>query len=502
VNLAVLLTMAADALGDRGAISGGGHHLSYRDLRDAAADFATTLPVEASAVVYAGPITAATPIALFGAAWAGCSFAPLNYRLPQDALIPLATALAPAQVVAAADRFESLAEALPSGRLDEDLLIAPCAVPTNDPVEAPSRPAVLLYTSGTSAAPKVAALGHDNLLSYIWNTVELAAAGEEEAALVAVPSFHIAGIAALLSNVYAGRRIVPMASFSAERWLRSARDEKVTHAFLVPTMLARIVECAQAHPELERPDLRVLSYGGARMPLPVLEAALQLFPMTSFVNAYGLTETSSTVALLSPEDHRRARDGDDVARRRLGSVGRAIPGIEIEVVDDAGVALAHESEGRLRIRGSQVGGTYLDGTAALGDDGWLLTGDRGRIDPDGYVWVLGREDDVVIRGGENITPAEIEDALLRHPDIAQSAVVGLPDVQWGEQIAAAVVLRGGRALSAHEVRAHVQATIGTFKTPTTVAFVTELPMTPSGKVLRRVVRERLLAQVIGEADRR
>jgi acyl-CoA synthetase (AMP-forming)/AMP-acid ligase II len=492
VNLAVLLTMAADAMAGRCALSGGGLNLEYGELRDAAAAFAMSLPPEAGTVVYAGPISAATPIALFGSAWAGRSFAPLNYRLPVDAFTPLAVALAPAQAVASPDRFDALQTVLPGARRDEDLLAGRTESQRADPIESPDRPAVLLYTSGTSAAPKAAALGHDNLLSYIWNTVELAAAGDDEAALVAVPSFHIAGIAALISNVYAGRRIIPMPSFNAEAWLRCAREEHVTHAFLVPTMLARIVEHAKTHPEPAMPALRVLSYGGARMPLPVLEEALRLFPATDFVNAYGLTETSSTVALLTPEDHRRAREGDQRARQRLGSVGRPIPGIEIQVVDEMGRTRPEESEGGLRIRGNQVGGTYLDGTASTGDDGWLVTGDRGRIDADGYVWVLGREDDVVIRGGENITPAEIEDLLLRHRDIAQSAVIGLPDAEWGEQVAAVVVTRHGRVLSADDVREHVREHLGSLKTPTRVAFVADLPMTPSGKVLRRAVREQLL----------
>jgi fatty-acyl-CoA synthase len=172
--------------------------------------------------------------------------------------------------------------------------------------EDPARPAVLLFTSGTSAAPKAAVLHHDNLAAYLFNTVEFASAGEDEATLLAVPPFHIAGVAAVLSSAYAGRRIVPLDRFEAAAWLRLARDQAVTHAMVVPTMLARIVTALEADPTLYPPALRSLAYGGARMPAPVLERALALLPGTGFVNAYGLTETSSTVAVLGPEDHRTA----------------------------------------------------------------------------------------------------------------------------------------------------------------------------------------------------
>jgi acyl-CoA synthetase (AMP-forming)/AMP-acid ligase II len=253
----------------------------------------------------------------------------------------------------------------------------------------------------------------------------------------------------------------------------------VTHAFVVPTMLARIVAVLAADPGRRPPALRSLAYGGARMPRPVIERALELLPGVDFVNAYGLTETSSTVAVLGPDDHRAAvASGDPTVRRRLESCGRAVPGVEFRIVD-----------GEVWIRGDQVGGGYVGTDSHVDAGGWLHTGDQGSLDDEGYLFVLGRGDDVIIRGGENISPAEIEDTLLRHPGVAAAAVVGLPDVEWGEKVAAMVVVDAGVDPAALQEWARPQ--LGSIKTPELVVVADELPQTPTGKVLRREVREQL-----------
>lgn len=478
MNLAMVLDMAADGLGDRVAIGSLGDGLSFDALRRAASRVPGRLAASGASTValtdHTGPIV---PVALFGAAWAGASYAPLNYRLPENALAQLVERVQPAAVVDEARTKEWLTDATGD---------ATTAFP-----EAPERPAILLFTSGTSAAPKAAVLHHENLLSYIFNTVEFASADEDEAVLLAVPPFHVAGVAAVLSSTYAGRRVVPLPNFSAEAWLRTARDERVTHAFVVPTMLARIVSVMESDPDARVPTLRHLAYGGARMPAPVLERALRLLPDTGFVNAYGLTETSSTIAVLGPDEHRGAFGGDARARARLESVGRPVPGIEVAVVDPDGDALPAGERGEILVRGAQVGGGYVDQPSQLDDEGWLHTGDIGWIDDDGYLFVGGRADDVIIRGGENISPAEIEDALLRHPDVTGAAAVGLPDEEWGERVGAMVTLRVDADGDVDALVVWARETLGSLKAPQVLVVCEELPTTATGKVLRRQVRDEL-----------
>jgi acyl-CoA synthetase (AMP-forming)/AMP-acid ligase II len=261
---------------------------------------------------------------------------------------------------------------------------------------------------------------------------------------------------------------------------------------VVPTMLARIVDVLGEASDAGTPTLRALAYGGARMPLPVLERALALFPRTGFVNAYGLTETSSTIALLGPDEHRAAVATDDpAARARLGSVGQLLPGVELEVRSEDGEVLPPGERGLIFLRGEQVSGEYA-GSSVLDADGWFPTRDRGWVDADGYLFLEGRADDTIIRGGENIAPAEIEDVLVEHPGVADVVVVGVPDDEWGQRLAAVVVRAEGTDVDAEELRAWVRARLRSSKTPDLVEFRAELPRTDTGKLLRRKVLEELV----------
>jgi acyl-CoA synthetase (AMP-forming)/AMP-acid ligase II len=464
----MLLDMAADGFVGRVAVGSGDEGLMYETLRANATGLAARLDdsgVTSLALAAAnGPIV---PITLFGAAWAGISYAPINYRLPEPAQQELIARLEPAAVIRD-DSVDLTGHA--RHRYPDD----------------PKHPAALLFTSGTAAAPKAAVLGHDHLISYVLTTTEFASAGEEEANLLSAPPFHIAGLVAVLTSTYAGRRIVPLAAFSPDAWLKVARRERVTHAFVVPTMLARIVAAMEADEHARVPSLRTLTYGGARMPLPVLERALALLPETGFVNAYGLTETSATVCLLGPDDHRAAASSDDPAvRRRLESAGRPLPGVEIRI-DCEGRETRPGDIGEVLVRGAQVSGDYLEQQSVRDDSGWMHTGDVGFLDDDGYLFVVGRADDMIIRGGENISPTEIENTLLAHPAVAAAAVVGLPDPEWGERVAAMVVLR--RRASTRDIRDWARARLGSLKAPDVLVARDELPITATGKVLLRQVR--------------
>jgi len=243
------------------------------------------------------------------------------------------------------------------------------------------------------------------------------------------------------------------------------------------------------------PTLRALAYGGGRMPLPVIERAMRLFPPTaSFTNAYGLTETSSTLSVLGPEEHRAAlAGGDAMARQRLASVGRPLPGIEVQVRGPGGEVLPPGERGEIHVRGEQVSGEYLDGNSRLQADGWFPTRDGGYLDSAGYLFVEGRMDDIIVRGGENLSPGEIEAVLHEHEAVSDCAVVGVPDEEWGEAVAAVVALETGRSASARELQTHVRARLRSSRVPTSVHFVDELPYSETGKLLRRQIRDFLAA---------
>jgi len=492
VNIGMILEMAASA-SDRPAVVAGGQSVSAArllELATAAAERFSRYP----AVLYLGTSHLAYPVALFGAAAAGVPFIPLNYRLGAEQLTglldrnPGALVLRQQDLDALADRAPAdapLGTMAPGTPTRESLALAGTE---DDPV------AVVLYTSGTTSAPKAALLRHRHLLAYVWNTVEFSSAEASDAALVGVPPYHVAGLANVLTNLYAGRRLVYLAAFDPNAWLATVRAEQVSHALLVPTMLARVVAELHASGAADAgvPSLRSLAYGGARMPRPVLEAALRLFPATGFVNAYGLTETASSIAVLGPDDHRAAlSSGDPAVADRLGSVGRAVPGVEFEVRDDEGKILAPGETGLIFVRGEQISGEY-GGHSALDAEGWFPTRDRGRIDADGYVFIEGRDDDTIIRGGENIAPAEIEDVLLAYPGISEAAVLGVPDPEWGQRLVAVVVWDTSAEVADPErVRDFVRSRLRSSKTPESIVSRSELPKTDTGKLLRRVLQAEL-----------
>jgi acyl-CoA synthetase (AMP-forming)/AMP-acid ligase II len=231
------------------------------------------------------------------------------------------------------------------------------------------------------------------------------------------------------------------------------------------------------------------------MPVRVVETALRAWPHVDFVNAYGLTETSSTITVLGPQEHRTAVASEDPAvRARLGSAGLPVPGVELEVRDVSGAVAAPGETGQIWVRGEQVSGEYAGGGSAVDERGFFHTRDRGRFDHDGYLHIEGRADDTIIRGAENIAPAEIEDVLLGHPDVLDAVVVGLPDEEWGQRIEAVVVLRDAVSVDPEALRAQVRATLRGSKTPERITRWPELPRTPTGKLIRRDIVQALTAE--------
>ncbi|MBP6381877.1 MAG: acyl--CoA ligase [Pseudomonadales bacterium] len=496
MNMMMLLEMAAAGSGERTAFVNGGDALTYQALFDAAGSAAAMLLASGGKhLAMLDENSLACPVGLFASAWAGMPYVPINYRLTGPEIDALLERVTPCVLVASPERAAAFA-----GRegvvvqTREEFLAAARSGATAAPEWSMDAEdiAVLLFTSGTTGVPKAAILRQKHLVSYILGSVEFCSAAEEDAALVCVPPYHVAGIAALLSSVYSGRKVVQLANFTPEAWLELARRHQVSNAFVVPTMLARIVEALDGAVSAQLPRLRAISYGGGKMPLAVIERAMTLFPGTDFTNAYGLTETSSTIAVLGPQDHRDAVASDDPAvRRRLVSVGRALPGVAIEIRSEEGQVLGPGERGEIYVRGEQVSGEYAGRGSALDRDGWFPTRDAGSMDADGYLFLEGRADDVIVRGGENMSPGEIEDVLLEHEAVADAAVVGIADEQWGEAVAAAVVLKAGAQADAGALQCWVKDRLRSSRVPQRIEFWPELPYNETGKLLRRVVKAEL-----------
>lgn len=497
MNIFSLLVKAADAFPERRAVVSGERGLTFAELARAscaAAEFLRSLG--ATRVVMLDTNSTAVPVALFGAAIAEIPYVPLNYRLTDgeiDALLRRAAGsvlvgseemlrrVHPPAGVTAVSRSEFLGGAGKGEAADFE--------PSGDD----SRIAVQLFTSGTTGAPKAAVLRHRHLIAYILGTIDFGSAGEEEANLVTTPPYHIAAIAAVLMSVYSCRRMVMMEAFEPHAWLDTCQAERVTHGFVVPTMLSRVLDALVAHPgRWDLSSLRAIRYGGGRMPVSLITKAMDLLPCVGFTNTYGMTEASSTFCMLYPAEHRTALASVEPAvRGRLASVGRPIVTVDVEIRDRSGRALPPGAAGEIYVRGAQVAGEYLDTGSQRDADGWFWTKDRGHLDDAGYLFLDGRSDDVIVRGGENISPGEIEEVLQAHPAVHEAAVVAIPDVEWGEAIAAVIVLGAGRPASAEELQRWVRERLRSSRVPARVEFREKLPTNDLGKVLRRVLRDEL-----------
>jgi acyl-CoA synthetase (AMP-forming)/AMP-acid ligase II len=494
MNLMMLLEMVATTEEDRLSLGRRSDGLTAGRMFEHAGRLAAIVGSRGvERVVWTDIANPLLPVALYGSSWAGVPFVPVNYRLADEPLRALIAKQAPCLVICepgTENRVSGIdgVQVIDSVSLTAELGATDPAVP-DWPMDEEAI-ALLLHTSGTSGEPKAAVLRQKHLCSYVLGSVEFLGAGDEEATLVTVPPYHIAGIAAILTATYSGRRLVQLPTFEPQEWVSTARAEGITHAMVVPTMLSRVNAVLSADAD-GIASLRHLSYGGGRMPIPVIEETMQLLPDVGFVNAYGLTETSSSIAVLGPDDHRDAIASDDPAvRARLGSVGMPLPTVEITIRDEAGNEVGPNEPGEVWVRGDQVSGEYL-GKKGGADEGWFRTNDGGYLDDAGYLYVTGRLDDVIVRGGENLSPGEIEDALLTHPGVESVCVLGLPDNEWGEVVAAVVVPTPGAAPNPDELSDWVVSKLRSSRRPARIEFRTELPVSDTGKILRRVLKAEL-----------
>jgi acyl-CoA synthetase (AMP-forming)/AMP-acid ligase II len=352
----------------------------------------------------------------------------------------------------------------------------------------PHDPVLQLYTSGTTGNPKGAMLSNTNLLG-------LRNAGNEagldwqfyepiDCMLVAMPCAHIGGTGLVNIAVANGVRSLVQAEFSPVGVLE-AIESGATHMFIVPAALQMVVQNPRAA-TTDFSNLKYLMYGAAPMPLELLKEAVRTMPTTKFLQAYGMTETSGTISILPPEDH--VLEGN----QRMRSAGKACPGVEIEVRGADNVEVPRGDIGEVCIRSpSNTAGYWRlpEATAKTIDpDGWLHTGDAGVMDEDGYVYIQDRIKDMIISGGENVYPAEVESAIYGHPAIAEVAVIGVPSAKWGEEVKACVVAKPGHTVDEADVIAWARERIAAFKAPKSVDVIPLMPRNASGKILRRELR--------------
>jgi fatty-acyl-CoA synthase len=353
----------------------------------------------------------------------------------------------------------------------------------------PNDIAIQLYTSGTTGKPKGAMLSHANFLKLVnagneaeqpnWNKWT-----SEDVSLLAMPVFHIGGSGWGIMGFYHGAKAVIARDFDPSRVLDYFEQSGITKLFMVPAAMQFVVRQPRAK-EMDFSRLKYMLYGASPIPAALLKECIDVFKC-GFVQLYGMTETTGAIVALPPEDHIEGSD-------RIRSAGKALPGVELAILDVDGNHLPPYQVGEIATRsGSNMAGYWNlpEATArTLDKGGWLRTGDAGYLDEHGYLYIHDRIKDMIISGGENIYPAEVESAICDHPEVAEAAVIGVPDDKWGEAVKAIVAMKPGSTANASDIINFARQRIAGYKMPKSVDFVTALPRNPSGKILRRQLRD-------------
>ncbi|MDJ0976988.1 MAG: long-chain-fatty-acid--CoA ligase [Erythrobacter sp.] len=425
----------------------------------------------------------------------GVVLAPIGWRLAPPEIGYILTDTGAKLVIAQGEFLESaktVSAGLESGpqvfAADETFRVASMMEPAAPNPPDPCAPILQLYTSGTTGNPKGAQLSNRNLFALRKPSVEANLPWQNfeptDCILAAMPIAHIGGTGVAALAVANGVRVHVLPEFTPQGALAGI-ESGATLMFLVPAAIQMMIQ----HPKAAQTDfsnLRFLMYGAAPMPLELLKEAVRTMPTTGFMQVYGMTETTGAISLLPPEDH------DLEGNRRMRSAGKAVPGVEIEVRGEDNKELPRGEIGEICVLSpSNTAGYWQlpEATAKTIDpDGWLHTGDAGIMDEDGYVYIQDRIKDMIISGGENVYPAEVESAIYGHPAIAEVAVIGVPSEKWGEEVKACCVVKPGMEVDQDDVIAYTRERIAPFKCPKSVDVIPEMPRNASGKILRRQLR--------------
>ncbi|MCL4181963.1 MAG: long-chain-fatty-acid--CoA ligase [Burkholderiaceae bacterium] len=437
----------------------------------------------------------------FGVARAGSIAVPLNYRLNGNELSEILGNARPALLVCGSTLVEKVADSEPAlsrwivgqasapGADSYEAVVGEASAERIAAIDRESEPFAVFFTSGTTGAPKGVMVSHRNLEANAFNQFVADESRRDDVNLISTPLYYAGAVFMSVTYMMLGCTQVIMDGFDPGRWLELVRRHKVSVALLVPTMINSVLN----HRDLDTFDLSTLRrvfYGGGPMPPTVLRRALGRL-RCGFTQGYGLTETLEATFLVA-SDH--VLDGNAQQEKRLSSAGREAVGAEVRVVDGAGSEVPAGVVGEVLVRSRSVCAGYWNNpteTARAFLDDWFRTGDLGYLDEERYLFIVDRIKDVVVSGGTNIYTKEVESVLYEHPAVLEAAVVGLPDDEWGEIVAAVVVRRPGKSVSAEEIVAWCRESLSGYKKPRAVHFLDELPKNPSGKVLKRELRSML-----------
>ncbi|MFE1289936.1 long-chain fatty acid--CoA ligase [Streptomyces sp. NPDC058751] len=490
-NLVTLLAATCLAHGERVAVRHDDDTLTYAELDDASARVAALLRdrgvLPGDRVALTMPNVPTFPVLYYGILRAGAVVVPMNPLLKArevaftlrdcGARVALVHPLFADEVTKAA--AETGTDCLVTGSEGFDALLRGHEPLRDTPDRADDDAALILYTSGTTGTPKGAELSHRNLASNTLTTAEtLLQVGPEDVLFGGLPLFHAFGqTCALNTAVAAGATLTLLPRFDPRSALEIIARDGVTVFLGVPTMYAALLH-AELPDGFDAGRLRLAVSGGAALPVEVLHGFERRFG-AAVLEGYGLSETSPVAAFNHPDRPRKA-----------GSIGVPIRGVEMRLVAEDGGTVAPGEVGEIAIRGENIMTGYWnrpDATAEAVRDGWFHSGDLARVDEDGFYFIVDRKKDMIIRGGYNVYPREIEEVLYEHPAVAEAAVVGVPHPLHGEEVAAVVTLRPGAEATAEEIREHAKERVAAYKYPRLVTIAAELPKGPTGKILKREI---------------